>query len=81
MWCPTPTSADATLDDILALKEKTGHSTVAVTADGTPNGKLVGIVASRIAEEYACPTFLICLDGEHGKASSRSHGASTCLPP
>ena len=40
-------SPDATLDDILALKEKTGHSTVAVTADGTPNGKLVGIVASR----------------------------------
>ena len=35
---------------------------------------VVGIVASRIAEEYACPTFLICLDGEHGKASSRSHG-------
>ncbi len=35
---------------------------------------VVGIVASRIAEEYACPTFLICLDGEHGKASSRSYG-------
>jgi len=35
---------------------------------------VVGIVASRIAEEYACPTFLICLDGDRGKASSRSHG-------
>jgi single-stranded-DNA-specific exonuclease len=34
----------------------------------------VGIVSSRIAEEYCCPTFLICLDGEHGKASSRSYG-------
>jgi single-stranded-DNA-specific exonuclease len=34
----------------------------------------VGIVASRIAEEYCCPTFLISLDGEHGKASSRSYG-------
>ena len=40
-------SPDATLDDILALKEKTGHSTVAVTEDGTSTGKLVGIVASR----------------------------------
>ena len=40
-------SPDATLRDILALKEKTGHSTVAVTEDGTPNGRLVGIVASR----------------------------------
>ena len=38
---------DATLADILALKEKTGHSTVAVTDDGTANGKLLGIVASR----------------------------------
>ncbi|MDR3278235.1 MAG: IMP dehydrogenase, partial [Oscillospiraceae bacterium] len=36
-----------TLRDILALKEKTGHSTVAVTDDGTSSGKLLGIVASR----------------------------------
>lgn len=40
-------SPDKTLADILALKEKTGHSTVAVTSDGTANGKLVGIVTSR----------------------------------
>ena len=38
---------DQTLQDILDLKEKTGHSTVAVTDDGTPNGKLIGIVTSR----------------------------------
>jgi len=38
---------DATLHEILALKAKTGHSTVAVTADGTCNGKLVGLVTSR----------------------------------
>ena len=38
---------DQTLADILALKEKTGHSTVAVTNDGGPNGKLLGIVTSR----------------------------------
>lgn len=38
---------DATLADILALKRKTGHSTVAVTDDGTSSGKLLGIVASR----------------------------------
>ncbi len=38
---------DSTLADILALKELTGHSTVAVTSDGTVNGKLEGIVASR----------------------------------
>ena len=38
---------DATLGDILILKEKTGHSTVAVTEDGTQEGRLVGIVSSR----------------------------------
>lgn len=36
-----------TLADILALKAKTGHSTVAVTDDGTATGKLLGIVTSR----------------------------------
>jgi len=38
---------DSTLADILALKEKTGHSTVPVTEDGTASGKLMGIVTSR----------------------------------
>ncbi len=38
---------DQTLEDILELKERTGHSTVAVTDDGTASGKLLGIVASR----------------------------------
>ncbi len=37
----------ATLKDIIALKEKTGHSTVAVTEDGTEKGKLLGIVTGR----------------------------------
>ena len=40
-------SPDNTLQDILNLKEKTGFSTVAVTADGSPNGKLLGIVTGR----------------------------------
>ena len=38
---------DATLNDILDLKEKTGHSTVPVTSDGKPDGILVGLVTSR----------------------------------
>ncbi len=40
-------SADNTLSDVLALTEKTGHSTIAITEDGTAEGKLVGIVTSR----------------------------------
>ena len=36
-----------TMADVLALKARTGHSTMAVTDDGTGTGKLLGIVTSR----------------------------------
>ncbi len=38
---------DQTLADIIALKEKYGHSTIAVTEDGTAEGRMVGLVTSR----------------------------------
>ena len=38
---------ESTLEDVLRLKELTGHSTIAVTEDGTPEGKMVGLVTSR----------------------------------
>lgn len=38
---------DATLADVLALTERTGHSTIAITEDGTPTGKFIGIITSR----------------------------------
>ena len=38
---------ESTLGDVLRLKEQSGHSTIAITADGSANGKLVGIVTSR----------------------------------
>lgn len=48
---------------------------------------VVGIVASRLAEKYACPCFMICLDGGMGKGSCRSWGdinlfelLSACAP-
>jgi IMP dehydrogenase len=37
----------ATLNELLATIERTGHSTVAVTEDGSPNGKLLGMVTRR----------------------------------
>jgi len=37
----------ATLADVIALKEEKGHSTMAVTEDGTSAGKLLGIVTGR----------------------------------
>ena len=36
-----------TMEQVIELKEKTGHSTMPVTDDGTPKGKLLGIVTSR----------------------------------
>ncbi len=38
---------DATMADVVALKAEKGHSTIAVTDDGTANGKLLGIVTGR----------------------------------
>ncbi|MBQ7164178.1 MAG: IMP dehydrogenase, partial [Clostridia bacterium] len=53
-----------TLEDVLKLKERTGHSTVAVTEDGTAEGKLLGIVTgrdyrvSRMAPDEKVETFM-----------------------
>ena len=46
-----------------------------VLADKAWHQGVVGIVASRLAEQYACPVFMICLqDGGKGKGSCRSYG-------
>ena len=45
-----------------------------VLAGETWHQGVVGIVASRLSEEYNCPAFLICMDQDRGKASSRSYG-------
>ncbi|WP_409969354.1 IMP dehydrogenase [Bengtsoniella intestinalis] len=47
VFSDTNLSITATLADVLALKEKSGHSTMPVTDDGTGNGKLLGLVTSR----------------------------------
>ena len=38
---------DQTLAEVIELKNRLGHSTIAVTDDGTATGKLLGIVTSR----------------------------------
>ena len=59
---------DMTLADVIALKERTGHSTMAVTEDGTPEGKLVGMVTSRdyrvsrMAPDTRVETFMTPMD-------------------
>ena len=59
---------DNTLDDVLRLVEENGHNTMAVTDDGTANGKLLGIVTgrdyrvSRMKGDEKVSTFMTPLD-------------------
>ncbi len=59
---------ESTLSDVLALVEQTGHSTMAVTDDGTANGKLLGVVTgrdyrvSRMSEETKVSDFMTPLE-------------------
>ena len=59
---------DNTLSDVLALYEELGHSTMAVTEDGTANGKLLGIVTgrdyrvSRMSVDEKVSTFMTPMD-------------------
>ena len=61
-------------DEAIAMLRSQRDPQAIVLAGETWHQGVVGIVASRIAEDYSCPTFLICMDGNHGKASSRSYG-------
>ncbi len=38
---------DQTMQDVIELKRRLGHSTIAITEDGTAEGKMVGLVTSR----------------------------------
>ncbi len=40
-------SPEDTLETVIALHEKTGHGTAAVTEDGSPEGRLLGLVTTR----------------------------------
>ena len=56
--------------DHLPLQERSAL----VLASDTWHQGVVGIVASRLAEQFACPTFMVCLDQGMGKGSCRSWG-------
>ncbi|MFA6636219.1 MAG: single-stranded-DNA-specific exonuclease RecJ [Candidatus Omnitrophota bacterium] len=47
---------------------------IIVLADDSWHPGVIGIVASRIAEEFTRPAILISLDGENGKGSGRAAG-------
>lgn len=61
-------------EDARAMLEGEKNPDAIVLAGEDWHQGVVGIVASRLSEEYGCPVFLICLSGETGKASSRSYG-------
>jgi single-stranded-DNA-specific exonuclease len=58
----------------VAMLGPDAHPKAIVLAGETWHQGVVGIVASRLSEDYNCPAFLICMDGDRGKASSRSYG-------
>ena len=68
------------------LEQAPQHGAIVLAGDEWHQG-VVGIVASRLAEKYACPCFMICLDQGMGKGSCRSWGdvnlfalLSSCAP-
>lgn len=61
-------SPEMTLADVLRLTEQTGHSTIAVTENGKPDGRLLGIVTnkdyrvSRMAPDLKVKEFMTKLE-------------------
>lgn len=54
--------------------EKEPQSDAIVLADESWHQGVVGIVASRLTEQYNCPAMMICLSEGMGKGSCRSYG-------
>lgn len=55
------------------LDEEGRHDSIVLANEAWHQG-VVGIVASRLSEKYACPVFMISLQDGKGKGSCRSYG-------
>ena len=60
-------------DQLLTHTPAMSAPVIVLAGEGWHQG-VIGIVASRLAEKYACPAFMISLDGDKGKGSCRSFG-------
>ena len=60
-------------DQLLTHTPALSAPVIVLAGEGWHQG-VIGIVASRLAEKYACPAFMISLDGAKGKGSCRSFG-------
>ncbi len=61
---------------VARLDKEPRHDSI-VLADARWHQGVVGIVASRLSDRYACPVFMICLQDGKGKGSCRSYGGFT----
>ncbi len=55
------------------LRKNPPDGPIVLASEGWHQG-VIGIAASRLAEEFCLPCVMICLDGEMGKGSCRSYG-------
>ena len=55
------------------MKQQPPGTPIVLASDHWHKG-IVGITASRLAEQFSVPSIMICLDGEEGKGSCRSYG-------
>lgn len=60
-------------DQLLTHTPALSAPVIVLAGEGWHQG-VIGIVASRLAEKFACPAFMISLDGDKGKGSCRSFG-------
>ena len=60
-------------DQLLTHTPALSAPVIVLAGEGWHQG-VIGIVASRLAEKYTCPAFMISLDGDKGKGSCRSFG-------
>ena len=58
---------------LLERRPELASPAIVLAGEGWHQG-VVGIVASRLAEKYSCPAFMICLENGRGKGSCRSFG-------
>ena len=55
------------------LADKAPDAPIVLASDKWHQG-VIGIAASRLAEQYSLPAIMVCLSGEVGKGSCRSYG-------
>lgn len=61
-------------DDASGMIDGRTSSAPIVLASEKWHQGVIGIAASKLAEQYSRPTIMICLDGDKGKGSCRSYG-------